>query len=95
MIKKSNMSKSKNNLSKRIYVRLKENDFHVLHKRLAATTCKKLSEYARLVLLNRPVTIKQRDQSLDDFMTEMIRLRNELRSCLKIEFKKAIMWKSG
>ena len=89
------MSKSKNNLSKRIYVRLKENDFHVLHKRLAATTCKKLSEYARLVLLNRPVTIKQRDQSLDDFMTEMIRLRNELRSCLKIEFKKAIMWKSG
>jgi len=74
------MSKSKNNLSKRIYVRLKENDFHVLHKRLAATTCKKLSEYARLVLLNRPVTIKQRDQSLDDFMTEMIRLRNELKA---------------
>ena len=72
------MSKSKNNLSKRIYVRLKENDFHVLHKRLAATTCRKLSEYARLVLLNRPVTIKQRDQSLDDFMTEMIKLRNEL-----------------
>ena len=74
------MSKSKNNLSKRIYVRLKENDFHVLHKRLAATTCKKLSEYARLVLLNKPVTVNQRNQSLDDFMREMIKLRNELKA---------------
>jgi archaellum component FlaC len=74
------MSKSKNNLSKRIYVRLKENDFDILNKRLAATTCRKLSEYARRVLLNKPVTIKQRDQSLDDFMTEMIVLRNELRA---------------
>jgi hypothetical protein len=43
------MSKSKNNLSKRIYIRLKENDFEILHKRLASTTCRKLSEYARLV----------------------------------------------
>ena len=74
------MSKSKNNLSKRIYVRLKENDFEMLHKKLASTTCRKLSEYARLVLLNKPVTIKQRNQSLDDFMTEMIRLRNELKA---------------
>jgi len=72
------MSKSKNNLSKRIYVRIKENDFDVLHKRLAATTCRKLSEYAGLILLNKPVTIKQRNQSLDDCMTEMIMLRNEL-----------------
>jgi len=89
MIKKSNMSKSKNNLSKRIYVRLKENDFNVLHKRLAATTCRKLSEYARLVLLNKPVTIKQRDQSLDDFMTEMIRLRSEL-SALGNNFNQSV-----
>ena len=74
------MSKSKSNLSKRIYIRLKENDFEILHKRLASTTCRKLSEYARLVLLNKPVTIKQRNQSLDDFMTEMIRLRNELKA---------------
>ena len=83
------MSKSKNNLSKRIYVRLKENDFTVLHKRLAATTCRKLSEYARLVLLNKPVTIKQRDQSLDDFMTEMIRLRSEL-SALGNNFNQSV-----
>jgi hypothetical protein len=72
------MSKSKNNMSKRIYVRLRANDLNVLHKRLDATTCRNLSEYARHVLLNKPVTIKQRNQSLDDFMTEMIRLRNEL-----------------
>lgn len=30
------------------------------------------------MLLNRPITVNQRNQSLDDFMHEMIALRNEL-----------------
>ena len=72
------MPDSKNNLTKRIYIRLKPSDFNIIHKRFSASTYRKLSEYTRDVLLNRPVTIKQRNQSLDDFMTEMIRLRNEL-----------------
>jgi len=40
-------------------------------------------------LLNKPVTIKQRDQSLDDFMTEMIRLRSEL-SALGNNFNQSV-----
>ena len=39
-----------------------------------------MSEYARDVLLNITVTITTRNKSLDDFMTEMIKLRNELNS---------------
>jgi hypothetical protein len=72
------MSDSKNNLTKRIYIRLKPSDFNIIHKRFSSSTCKKLSEYARDVLLNKQVTINQRNQSLDDFMAEMIKLRNEL-----------------
>jgi hypothetical protein len=72
------MPESKNNLTKRIYIRLKQSDFNIIHKRFSSSSCKKLSEYARDVLLNKPVIIKQRNQSLDDFMTEMIKLRNEL-----------------
>ncbi len=32
----------------------------------------------RRVLFNKPITVHQRNQSLDDFMTEMIQLRTEL-----------------
>lgn len=39
---------------------------------------RKLNEYARMVLLQKPDIIKQRNQSLDDFMTEIINLRSEL-----------------
>ena len=42
------------------------------------TTCRKLSEYARNVLLQKPVIIKFRNQSADDFLDEMILLKNEL-----------------
>jgi hypothetical protein len=72
------MLDSKNNLTKRIYIRIKQSDFSIIQKRFASSACRKLSEYARDVLLNKPVVVKQRNQSLDDFMTEMIRLRNEL-----------------
>ena len=74
------MPESKNNLTKRIYIRLKQSDFNIIHKRFSSSSCKKLSEYARDVLLNKPVIIKQRNQSLDDFMREMIKLRNELKA---------------
>src|SRR5207302_1418170 len=72
------MADSKNNLNKEIHIRLKLSDFNVIHKRFSSSTCRKLSEYVRDVLLNKPIIIKQRNQSLDDFMTEMIKLRNEL-----------------
>ncbi len=74
------MSDSKNNMSRRIYIRVKEKDFEAIQKRFSISTCRKLSEYARNVLLNKAITINKRNQSLDDFMTEMIRLRNELNS---------------
>ena len=42
------------------------------------TTKRKLSEYLRYVLLEKPVTVYTRNQSLDEFMTELKLLRNEL-----------------
>jgi predicted DNA binding CopG/RHH family protein len=68
------MSNSKDNMSRRIYIRLKERDFEAIQKRFSKTTCRKLSEYARRVLLDKVITVNHRNQSLDDFMTEMIRL---------------------
>lgn len=72
------MSVTKNNLSKWLHIRLKEEDYNKINFKFSKSTCRKLSEYARRVLLDKVVTVNQRNQSLDDFMTEMIRLRNEL-----------------
>lgn len=72
------MSDTKNNLSKWLHIRLKEEDYNKIKSRFSKSTCRKLSDYARRVLLDKVITINQRNQSLDDFMTEMIKLRNEL-----------------
>ncbi|TKK66363.1 plasmid mobilization relaxosome protein MobC [Ilyomonas limi] len=72
------MSETKKNHSKWLHIRLKEEEYNKIHKKFEASTCRKLSEYARRILLDKVVTINQRNQSLDAFMAEMIRLRNEL-----------------
>jgi len=72
------MSENKVNRSKRIHVRFTDQEFEKIQAQFTRSTCRQLSEYVRLVLLNKPVTMNQRNQSLDDFMAEMITLRNEL-----------------
>src|SRR6266511_6040954 len=72
------MSEIKNNHSKWLHIRLKEEENNKINKRFSASTCRKLSEYSRRVLLDKVITVNHRNQSLDDFMTEMMKLRNEL-----------------
>ena len=72
------MSETNNNRSKWLHIRLKDDEHNKIHKRFSASTCRKLSEYARRVLLDKVITAYQRNKSLDDFMAEMIKLRNEL-----------------
>jgi hypothetical protein len=72
------MNESKNNLSKRLYVRLNEKDYKAIYQAYSNSMCRKLSEFVRQKLLGKPIVMKYRNQSLDDFMTEMIKLRNEL-----------------
>ena len=61
-----------------LHIRLKEDEHSKINKKFSNSTCRKLSEYARRVLLDKVITVNQRNQSFDDFMAEMIRLRNEL-----------------
>src|SRR5436190_9374303 len=72
------MSETNDKRVRWLHLRLNENEYKKLSDKFSKSTCNKLSVYARKVLLGKPVTIKQRNQSLDDFMTEMIALRNEL-----------------
>ena len=72
------MSEPKENRSKRLHVRFTAREFDKIQNQFARSTDRKLSEYIRKIILNKPVTVRQRNQSLDDAMAELITLRKEL-----------------
>lgn len=59
-------------------VRLNEDEEIKLSSLYKESTANSLSEYARDVLLKRPVIIRYRNQTADDFLEEMILLKREL-----------------
>ena len=67
-------------LGRRVTVRFKEEDYQKIFLRYKSTTKQKLSEYIRAMMLEKPVRVLTRNKSLDDFMAEMILLRNELKA---------------
>lgn len=64
--------------TKWLHVRLSNDEYRALSKHFEASTCRKLSDYVRIKLADKPIIKSYRDRSLDDFMTEMILLRTEL-----------------
>ena len=72
------MEDKKNNRSRLVGVRFKPEEYRILFDKCRLTTCRQLSEYIRRVLFERKITVYSRSKSLDEFMAEMIRLRNEL-----------------
>jgi len=89
------MQETKDNRIKVITLRLTAAEYQLLNSRFKATTCRKFSDYLRKVLLTGKVTIHTRNQSLDDFMAEMIELRNELSAIgnnITRQFTSFIFW---
>ena len=72
------MNEQNDNRIKWLHLRLKPQEYTQLHRQFNKTTCRKLSDYSRKILLGKPVVATYRNKSLDDFMTEMILLRKEL-----------------
>jgi hypothetical protein len=59
-------------------VRLSEQEHSHLQQYFRESTCRQLSDYVRKIVLNRPVNIKYRNVSVDDFLKEMLHLKKEL-----------------
>ncbi len=72
------MKSEKVNLTRKVTIRFKPDEYNKVNLSFKRTTKKKLSEYIRYVLLEKPVTVYMRNQSIDELMTELVRLRNEL-----------------
>lgn len=72
------MSEAKNNRSRWLHIRLTEEEYNNINGRFEKTTCRKISGFARKILFNSKITVQVRNQSFDDFMAEIMQLRNEL-----------------
>jgi 5'-3' exonuclease len=72
------MEKKKINRTRIIGLRLTLREYEQIEKKCKNSTANKLSEFIRRALFNKPIIVYQRNQSLDDFMAEMIALRNQL-----------------
>jgi len=74
------MNKQKNNRDKWFHVRVTSSEYKKIQTGFSRSTQRKLSEYVRNVLLDLPITVYTRNQSYDDFLSEMILLRNDLKA---------------
>ena len=72
------MAKHQENRAKWLTIRMTPEEYTELEKLRAQTTSRTLSEYARKVLLNKPIVVRYRNQSLDDFLADMLQLRQDL-----------------
>ena len=74
------MSEQKNIRNKWLHLRLSEAEYKKIQSGFSKSTKRKISDYVRSILLNKPITVYTRSKSLDDFISEMILLRSELNS---------------
>jgi hypothetical protein len=72
--------KKKPNRSRKVTIRLSQEEYDLLSSKCKDTTSRQLSEYLRDILNKGPVTVRHRNQSADDFLPIAIQLKNELNS---------------
>jgi len=71
--------KEENKRPKRwISIRVKPEEYTTIYNFFKATTCSKLSQYVRKLLLNKPITINYRDQSAAEILTVLNHLKKDL-----------------
>ncbi|WP_311946865.1 plasmid mobilization protein [Mucilaginibacter terrae] len=72
------MENEEENRERKITTRFKPGEFILIDRRFRKTRFRKMSEYIRCVLLEKPLTIIYRDKSMDDMLEELALLRREL-----------------
>jgi hypothetical protein len=72
------MKEKEENKSRIIGLRLTLKEYEQVQKKCQKSTPYRLSEYVRRMLLSKPLKVYYRNQSLDEFMTEMVALKKEL-----------------
>ena len=72
------MENENSNRTRIIGLRLTPDEYAKIEKKWKASTCRKLSDYVRRSVFERPIVTTYRSSSQDDLMAELTRLRSEL-----------------
>jgi MobC-like protein len=72
------IKEEKINRTELLQVRPTPKESEKINNKSSNSTSRNLSDFVRKILLDKPITIKKRNQSLDDFMKERMALRREL-----------------
>lgn len=74
------MKEQKTNRSQWLHIRLSAEEKNALAQKAKATTCRTLSDYARQVLLKKPVVTRVRDETKEELLHQVTLLRKELKA---------------
>jgi hypothetical protein len=83
------MGRENSNRTRIIGLRLTTDEYAKIERKWKASTCRKLSDYVRRNLFDKPVVATYRNRSQDDTLTELTKLRNEL-NALGNNFNQAV-----
>lgn len=83
------MKRENSNRTRIVGLRFTPEEYAKIELKWKASTSRKLSDYIRRHLFDKPITTKFRNESLDEFMLEIIRLRGEL-SAIGNNFNQAV-----
>ena len=72
------MERKNTNRTRIIGLRLTPNEYAKIERKWKASTCRKLSDYVRYNLFEKPIINSYRNRSMDDLIAEMALLRREL-----------------
>lgn len=72
------MKENKTVRNKWLTIRLSEAEETKVQSWVKKTTAQSVSEYARAILLHEPVTVLYRNQSADDCLVELVRVKKEV-----------------
>lgn len=82
--------KEENKIPKRwVTIRVKPEEYTTIYNFYKATTCRKLSQYVRNVLLKKPVVFTHRNQSADEILSALNAIKKEL-SAVGNNFNQAV-----
>mgnify|MGYP001563877388 CR=1 FL=1 len=68
---------NENKIPSWISFRVKPKEYEIIFGHFSKSAHRKLSEYARNVLLKKPVILRTRNESADQFLAEMLLLKKE------------------
>jgi predicted NACHT family NTPase len=72
------MKQPASNQGRTVYFKMDLANYQRLKDRYAQTTCRSMAEYLRKLVLLEPVTVNQRDASVEELIAELSLIRREL-----------------